>query len=233
MSAEAVSEIVWETVSVADLKPHPRNYRAHPADQLEHIAASLEEHGQYRNVVVAADYTILAGHGVVEAAVKNLGWTELRVGRVDVEPFSATALKILTGDNEIGRLAEIDDRLLTEHLKTLSEMDSLLGTGFDDATLANLVFVTRHASEIQTVDEAAQWVGLPEFAGIDQPYRLIIQFDTVDERQQLMDLAGIDYTHYRNGKAWSAWWPPRRREDLASLRFTDAAPEEVPERNAG
>lgn len=54
-----------ETVPIKELRPHPRNYRSHPEDQLEELMASLDENNQYRNVVIAWDNTILAGHGVV------------------------------------------------------------------------------------------------------------------------------------------------------------------------
>ena len=40
-----------EIVAVADLRPHPRNYRTHPIDQVEHLVASLDKHGMYRSVV--------------------------------------------------------------------------------------------------------------------------------------------------------------------------------------
>jgi len=56
---------VYETVPIHLLKPHPQNYRSHPADQLEHIKQSIREYGIYRNIVVAEEYTILAGPGVV------------------------------------------------------------------------------------------------------------------------------------------------------------------------
>jgi len=85
------------------LLPHPKNYRLHPDDQLEHIAASIRQHGLYRNVVVARGGVILAGHGVVQAAGR-LGLAELPVVDVDLDPDDPRALKILTGDNEIERL---------------------------------------------------------------------------------------------------------------------------------
>ena len=44
-----------EWVDLATLTPHPRNYRAHPADQLAHIQASLQAHGFYRNIVLEQD----------------------------------------------------------------------------------------------------------------------------------------------------------------------------------
>ena len=50
------------------LRPHPRNYRNHPEDQIEHLQASLSAYGFFRRIVVANDGTILAGHGIAQAA---------------------------------------------------------------------------------------------------------------------------------------------------------------------
>jgi ParB-like chromosome segregation protein Spo0J len=96
-------------VPIGDLKPHPRNYQKHPADQLKHIQASIAAHGYYRNIVVARDNTILAGHGVVEAS-RAMGKKRVPVVRLDVAPDDPRALKVLTSDNEISNLAEVDDR---------------------------------------------------------------------------------------------------------------------------
>src|SRR5262249_52126942 len=98
-----------ETVSVKLLKPHPRNYQAHPPDQLQHIVRSIEENGLYRNVVVAEDYTILAGHGLTQAW-QMMGRDEIPVIRLAIAADSPPALKLLVGDNAISHLAEIDDR---------------------------------------------------------------------------------------------------------------------------
>ena len=116
---------------VDTLRPHPRNYRTHPEDQLAHIVRSLQLHGFYRNVVVARDGTILAGHGVVLAA-RQLGLETVPVIRLDVAPDDARALQVLTGDNEIANLGDVDDRELTELLRELAteDWDLLLGTGF-------------------------------------------------------------------------------------------------------
>ena len=51
------------------LKPNPENYRGHPQEQIAEIATSLRDLGQFKNVVVRPDGTILAGHGVVQAAI--------------------------------------------------------------------------------------------------------------------------------------------------------------------
>lgn len=213
-----------EQVPVDSLKFHPRNYKRHPDDQLQHIMASIAEHGFYRNVVIARDNTILAGQGVVQATVR-LGLTELPVIRLDLDPNEPRALKVLTGDNEIGRLAEVDDRALTDLLKDIMLTDELAGTGFDEEKLAGLVMITRPESEIKNLDEASEWVGMPDYERLPEPYKLIVSFRTMEDRDKLLDLMGATFVHKRatgEGKGtrtWSCWYPERKEEDHEALRF--------------
>jgi DNA modification methylase len=127
-------------VALAELKPHPRNDGSHPPAQLDHLKASLTQHGLYRNVVIAQDGTLLAGHGVVQAA-QQLGYTHVRAERRPYGPDDPRAIQILLGDNHIARLREQDDRMLAELLQGLAAEDpaALLGTGYDAEALAALV----------------------------------------------------------------------------------------------
>jgi hypothetical protein len=77
------TKLLAKLVAVDDLKPHPRNYRIHPEDQLQHIIRSIQEHF-YRNVVAAREGTILAGHGVVIAA-RKLGLSKVPVVRLAID----------------------------------------------------------------------------------------------------------------------------------------------------
>lgn len=210
-----------EVVKLDSLSPHPRNYRAHPEDQLQHIEESLKEHGLYRNVVVARDNTVLAGHGVVLAA-RRLGWEEISVVRLDLGPEDPRALKVLTGDNELSRRAEVDDRLLSELLKDIQEMDTtgLLGTGYDEMMLANLLFVTRPAHEIKDLDAAAQWAGMPDWDADDRKFNLQIHFDSEAERQAFAEESNIRLTRCVEGsKQWSASYPDEERTDRRHVRY--------------
>lgn len=128
-----------EQVQLSDLKPHPRNYRVHPEDQLEHIRESIRTNGFYRNIVIAADNTILAGHGVVEACESMDEINSVPAYRTDLAPDDPRALKILTGDNGISQLAADDDGMLAGLLTELQEDGALLGTGYDNAMLADLI----------------------------------------------------------------------------------------------
>jgi len=213
-----------ETVAIDDLRPHPRNYRGHPEDQLEHLEASLREHGFYRNIVVARDGTILAGHGVVEAA-RRLGHEVVPVVRLDLDPGDARALKVLAGDNELGRFAEVDDRGLTDLLRQIADQDlsGLLGTGYDQQMLAGLALITRPESELATIDHAAEWAGLPAFEPFSAPYRVVVSLETPADRDRLLERIGVTVVNRKDRETWSVRWPPREKEDIGSLRFEPGA----------
>ena len=208
---------VAELVNTKDLKPHPRNYQQHPDYQLRHIMKSIETHGFYRNVVVTADNTILAGHGVVEAATR-LGIDKIPVHKVDLDANDTRALQILTGDNEINNLAVVNDRMLTELLKEIMVQDQeigLTGTGFDEAQLASLVMITRPASEIKDKDEAAEWLGMPEWEGSSKRLTVIVSFESEKDRKEFADILGYTCTPTTN----SIWFPHKPKDDTSSVEF--------------
>ena len=196
-----------------DLIPHPRNYRQHPDDQVEHLCESIRANGFYKPIVVAEDNVVLAGHGARLAAIK-LKLKEVTVSRLPIPSDSPAALKVLAGDNEIGMLADIHDRDLTEILKEVKDAgDDLLGTGFDEENLANLLMATRTSSEIEDFDAAAEWVGMPEYEPKAKVYKLIISCDTQEHLDEVVEKNGL--------VVWgmTAWWPPKDRIDRASLKF--------------
>lgn len=130
-----------ETVDLADLRPHPRNYQAHPEAQIDELDASLREHGLYRNVVIARDGTILAGHGMVETA-RRAGMTRIRAVRMPYGPDDPAAIRLVVGDNGLPRLAVPDDTALAGLLSSLREADpveGLRGTGYDDDSFGLLL----------------------------------------------------------------------------------------------
>lgn len=212
-----------EMVPLASLTPHPRNYRGHPPEQLVHLVQSFRDNGQYKNIVTARDLTILGGHGVAIAA-EQAGLTDVSVVRLPIDADSPAALKIVAGDNETPLLADDDDRALSQMLKDILDSDvtaGLLGTGYDEQMLANLLFVTRPASEIATRDEAAQWVGLPGYDNIDPAHKLVISFESEAERDQFVADKDLTVSYKKPGsRTWSTWWPPKERDDQGSVAFT-------------
>jgi hypothetical protein len=212
MNNSRENEFKTEIVRVDSLKPHPRNYKSHPADQLLQIKSSISQHGLYRNIVTAQDGTILAGHGVWQAVVE-MGWETIPIIRLNILADSPAAFKVMVGDNEINHLAETDDRNLTEILKQINETDEngLLGTGYDEMMLANLLFVTRPESEIHDFNEAAQWVGLPAYGESVKPLQINISFRNNADREEFARRTGLVFTKQGEYVNWSAWWPPHEK----------------------
>jgi hypothetical protein len=207
-----------EVVRAADVKPHPRNYREHPDDQVDHIVESIRSNGFYRNIIVSRDGYALAGHGVLKAAIK-MGLKDVPVVRVNLDHDDPRAWKILTGDNEISRLAEIDDRALTEMLRDIKSGDpsGLLGTGFDNMMLANLVMITRPEGEIKDLNEAAEYVGMPEYEAPDNIINLIICFKSLKDKAEFARVLGLNVTDTTK----TCWWPPKKDDDPGAVRFEE------------
>ena len=202
-------------MAVADLKPHPKNYKSHPADQLEHLKQSITDNGIYRNVIVAKDNTILAGHGVVKAA-QSLGLSSVPVLKLELESDSIEAVKLLTADNEVSHLGEVDDRALSNILKEIMEKSDLLGTGYDEMMLQNLLYVTRPASEIKTTDHAAEWMGMPDYEISEEAKKLIVNFETYEDKKVFCEQNNFLFNEKGTE---SIWFPEKERRDITSVGF--------------
>jgi hypothetical protein len=107
---------------------------------------------------------------------------------------------------------------------------ALLGTGYDDTMLAAFVMVTRSSHEIADKDEAAQWVGMPDYTDKDgADVKLIVTFDTEEARERFVAEKAV--TVIKSARSvWSARWPHVGREDAAAVRFmapAEAEPEKT------
>ncbi len=134
VNKDATAVLTTEVRAVSTLQPHPRNYRRHPEHQLALLRESLRVHGQQKPVVVTPDGTILAGHGLVEAA-RAEGWTELAVHVYD-GPYPEAYLSL---DNRASDLAEDDEAALAELLKDLDAQDQLTAAGWEPEDLRELL----------------------------------------------------------------------------------------------
>lgn len=202
-----------EEAHIFDLKPHPGNYKVHPEHQLEHIAASIKEHGFYRPIVTSEDGTILAGHGVVLAA-KRLGLEIVPIRRLSIAWDDPRALKVLAGDNEISHLANVDDKALATILSTIMADDSsnLIGTGFDDASLKNLIAVSGLHGTPTENDPSKEWVGMPEFEQKDNFGAILtlkVHFANEEAIEAFAKLLGQSV----NVKSTFIWYPKQYNMD--------------------
>jgi hypothetical protein len=121
-------------------------------------------------------------------------------------------------------LAERDDRAMSELLRTIQKEDeTLIGTGFDEMQLANLVFVTRDANEIASFDEAAEWAGagMPDFVPEEESFKLTMHFEDEGKRQEFYKTIKSPHLQNKTGRVWSAWWPSRENRDITKIRYQE------------
>jgi ParB-like chromosome segregation protein Spo0J len=145
-----------QRVKLTEIKTHSRNYNRHPAKQIERIAMSLRKFGQVRSIVVWQN-TILAGHGVVEAA-KSLGWQSIVADVLPDEYPEHLALAYVAADNELGRWADPDQAALAAILEEskIADAELLQAIGYNDQELHALLNEIGKNDEREIKDAAPQ-----------------------------------------------------------------------------
>jgi DNA modification methylase len=134
MIHKIIDPLIPLAVSIDTLHTDPANARRGHA--IDKIAASLEQYGQRKPIVVNASEAnkVEAGNGTLQAA-KQLGWTH--IAAVTVEDDALTAVGYGIADNRLSELSEWDDETLATLLQSL-DLDDVV-TGFDDSDLADLL----------------------------------------------------------------------------------------------
>jgi len=124
-----------KNLSPDDLIPYARNAKKHSPEQVAAIAASIKEFGFNAPVLIAADKTIVAGHGRVLAAQK-LGLKEVPCVVLDHLTETQRRAYVLA-DNRLGEIGGgWDAEMLKLEVEDLG--DALDGLGFSAEELEEL-----------------------------------------------------------------------------------------------
>jgi len=113
---------------------HPKNPRQ---GDVGAIAESVRNNGWYGALIVqkSTNYILAGNHRWM--AAKSLGFTEINVITIDVS--DETALRILLADNRTSDVANNDEPMLVQLLQELSLKSAIVGTGFDQNDLDELI----------------------------------------------------------------------------------------------
>jgi len=121
-------------VPIDSIQPHPRNARQ---GDIGALTLSLQRFGQVRPIVVQASTSLIVAGNHLWRAAKSLGWTE--IGAVAVEMTDDQALAYLVADNRLADLGSYDDSGLAELLSEIAGSGSLVGTGYDEDDVDDLL----------------------------------------------------------------------------------------------
>jgi len=115
----------FKEVDIEILNEYPDNPRT---SDVEKIAESLTEHGQYRPLTVNVNGNIILTGNHTYQAMKSLGWEKVLVTYIDVDEVKAK--KIVLVDNRLNDVAGYDSELLNKMLQELVDSGDFIGTGF-------------------------------------------------------------------------------------------------------
>jgi ParB-like chromosome segregation protein Spo0J len=111
-------------VPMKDIEEAPFNYNLHPQNQIDELRGSLEEFGQFKNIVLWKGYCI-AGNGLTFAA-RSMGWESLKAVIRD-ELTEEQAKRLCLADNATPYLAMPDSQKLEDLLKSLPSFEDIPG----------------------------------------------------------------------------------------------------------
>ena len=150
------------TVTISDLKPHPNNPNTHPVKQIDALGESLDKFEQVKNIVVWNDI-IIAGHGIVAAAIK--------AGReiLEAEDISHLSYEIATefmlADIRTPGMAIVDEEAMVEALRTIDEPLDI--PGFDEDFLKSIRFDENWRDDVdfkeydESVEDEVKYIECP------------------------------------------------------------------------
>ena len=118
-------ELKVETVNIDELNLNPLNSKLHPAEQIDQIAASIEQFGNCDPLGVwtndAGELVIVEGHGRY-AALRKLGITEVPIIRLDhLSDEQRRAYGLV--HNKLTMNSDFDFELLANELDMVTSID--------------------------------------------------------------------------------------------------------------
>lgn len=189
-------------IPLSALYAHSRNYRSHPPEQIKMLKASLERfNGQVRSIVVQdsanGSYTIVAGHGVVQAAQELVDanpthYAHLQKLRCDIISSSWPVDEVnayLIADNNLSQHANDDDEVLLQLLQEQADAGyDLASLGTDDETLRQMLEAL--GDDVIASGEHTRTTELNEPAGgeVESGYNVLVICETEIEQQRAYDL---------------------------------------------
>jgi ParB-like chromosome segregation protein Spo0J len=117
-------------VDITLVRPHPDNPSSGDEDAIEE---SILVSGMYRPIYVQQSTGYILAGNTTYAVCMRLQSDQIPVVWLDVDDM--TALRILLGDNQLARLALVDQALLRPQMQALLATElRLLGTGYSEPT---------------------------------------------------------------------------------------------------
>jgi hypothetical protein len=215
---------------LSDFQTQRRNTNKHKPRGMGMLDSVIAKEGWIGAITTAANNETFAGSARLETAQGRFGdefepivfdidgTRPVVLRRIDIPTADdPRAIRLGIGDN---RIHEVNSDPDAELLALLVDEGNDISDMYFDDELAALVAMDQQQNVIDKVNdiENNEWVGMPEFEVHEDIPKLIISFETEEERNNFTKTFDIQ-VRTTNGKAWSTWYPYKEREDLKSQRY--------------
>ena len=173
-------------VDPIELDDHPKNRNKHGQDQIERLAELYRYQGVRHPIIVSklSGY-IVAGHGRKLAAIRA-GVDQMPVVYQDFENDDQE-YAFIQSDNAIALWSDLDLNSIKKDLEYLNDSFNIDMLGIHSISLG----MNEKLDSVNKGDENSEWVDMPEFEKGEKYIRLILQFNTEQERKEFAEKHNI------------------------------------------
>jgi len=139
IQGQGVPQISIQYVSIGKLKKYEQNVKVHTKKQIKKLVSSMKQFGVVTPILVDKDFTVIAGHGRLEA-FEQLNFSKVPV--VMLEHLTETQVRAYRlADNRIAEEAYYDENLLRIELEEIILDDEIEITdiGFDISEIDSII----------------------------------------------------------------------------------------------
>ena len=188
-------------------KNNPRLIKEHKFKQLVKSIKDFPEMLDLRPIVVDENMTILGGNMRYSACV--------------VAGLKEVPIKIAKGLTE----AQKKEFIVKDNVGFGEWEWDILGNEWNSVQLEEwgLDVWQNLDDNINKINSMDEWVGMPDFEAKDNPYKIIINFETEEDRDEFYKLHPIDIQTKltKESNTWTTWYPYKERQDLKNLKFDE------------
>lgn len=197
-----------QKIKIYKIKGNPNNPRLIKDAKFLALVKSIKEFPEMlelRPIIVDENYMVLGGNMRWKAA-KEIG------------------LKDVWIDVAEGFTKEQKDQFVIKDNVTYGEWDwTMLANDWDSTELTDWsldVWQNQDdvTNKVNRGDENSEWVGMPEFEGKEDTYKIIIHFENEKDREDFNQKHKIEITK-KLSKSWTTTYPFKERQDLKSLKY--------------
>lgn len=182
-------------VDPKQLKDNPKNRNKHGDDQIERLAQIYKYQGIRHPIIISAETGyIVAGHGRKLAAIR----AGIKEVPVVIQCFDSQEQEyaFVQSDNAIALWADLDLSGINADLEFLGPDFNIDMLGINNFTLD----MSEKIDMINKGDENSEWVNMPEFEQGEKYIRLILQFNTEQERKEFAEKHNITIDRKMNNQ---------------------------------